>query len=169
VCNLALNLSESKKGNLLVAGVSYGTAPLVMCETLNEKIIGREIHLIDPFLGVENSADSAKSRNYNTDPSLVLSRMPKNLNVKIQKSFLTPEVVKNVGPLIFAHLNTTDFKAEKTIIPTIYQNLEKGGFLVFDLYGFLAPSDQEQVDQLLSSLNAESFECVTRQLVVYKT
>jgi hypothetical protein len=169
ICNLALNLSDtSKKGSVVVAGVSFGTAALVMSEILVEKLKERTIYLVDPFQGVENSSNSESKRNYNLDPKFVVDRMPKELNVCVIKDFLTPEIVEPLGPLIFVHLNTTDIEAERAVIPTVYANLLRGGFIVFDLYGFLPVSDQVSIDRLLFSLGAESFECVTRQLIVYK-
>ena len=169
ICKLSLNLSDdSMKGSVVVAGVSFGTAALVMSEILAEKLKDRTIYLIDPFQGVENSSNSERRRNYNLDPEFVVNRMPRELNVCVIEDFLTPDIVEKLGPISFVHLNTTDFEAERTAIPSIYAKLLKGGFIVFDLYGFLPSRDQELIDGILSSLGAESFECVTRQLVIYK-
>jgi len=170
MCNLALDFIETSetKASILTAGVSFGTAPLVMGHFLGEKLTGRTLYLIDPFLGVNESTDNRKDSNHNLEPKLVIERMAPGLNVYLVRKFLSPEALNEISSLAFAHLNTGDFDAEFLSLPSIYNKLTKRGFIVFDLYGWLSPTLQERVDNLLNSLGAESFECVTRQLVIYK-
>jgi len=170
MCELSLNSSETKAaGDILVAGVSYGTAPLVMSHVLRDKLLNRTIYLLDPFLGVENSTNHDIGRNYNLDSELVKGRMPETLSVSIIREFLTPKSIERIKKLVFVHLNTTDFRSELDAIPAIYKKLLVGGFIVVDLYGWLSLQNQNAIDQLLLSLGAQSFECVTRQLIIYKS
>jgi hypothetical protein len=171
-CNLALGLTKSDtdhSGDVVTAGISFGTAPLIACELLREKLTSRKIYLIDPFLGVENSSDSELRRSYNENPELVLDRMPKELEVSVIKEFLSPEVAAKFGPLAFVHLNTNDLSAEKATIPIFYEKLKRGGVIVFDLYGWLSIDNQLMIDDMLTTIGAESMEQVTRQLIIFKS
>lgn len=169
-CNLALHYSAryKLKGDIVTCGVSFGTAPLVMTHNLKSQIKGRTLFLVDPFLGAENSSNTKRLRNYNLDSELVLKRMPEGLDVVVIRDFLSPKAIKKFGKIAFAHLNTMDFKAEMESIPELYKKLVMGGFIIMDFYGWLSAENQRKVDELLTLCGAESFELVTRQLVIYK-
>ena len=169
-CNLALHNSAryKLKGDVVTFGVSFGTAPLVMTHNLKSQIKGRTLFLVDPFLGVESSSNDKRLRNYNLDSELVRERMPEGVDVVIIRDFLSSKIIKKFGKITFAHLNTMDLKAEIKSIPELYKKLLKGGFIIMDFYGWLSVEDQRKVDELLTLCGAESFELVTRQLVIYK-
>lgn len=104
-----------------------------MTHNLKSQIKGRTLFLVDPFLGVENSFNDKRLRNYNLDPELVRERMPEGVDVVVIRDFLSPKIIKKFGKITFAHFNTADFKAEIKSIPELYKKLLRGVYH----YGFV--------------------------------
>jgi hypothetical protein len=154
--------ANTQDGDFLSAGISYGTAPLIIAEYLQlEKIKGLKYYLIDPFSG-------AGRTNYNTDIDLVKSRWNNNISTIWIRQYLSIKAIDEVGRLGFIHLNTGDFDSEFKTLPLLYNLLLPGGFIVQDLYGWQSIEKQLAIDTLLLQIGAESFVQVTQQLIIYK-
>ena len=154
--------ANTRHGDFLSAGISYGTAPLIIAEYLQlQKKKGFKYFLIDPFSG-------AGRTNYNTDIDLVKSRWNNNISTIWISQYLSAKAIDEVGRLGFIHLNTGDFDSEFKTLPILYNLLLPGGFIVQDLYGWQSVEKQVAIDTLLLQIGAESFVQVTQQLIIYK-
>lgn len=162
-----LSLSLTRTGDFLTAGVSFGTTALVTAELLNFQDSSRKFYLIDPFAGNKTFSEKGNT-NYNTDYDLVKSRWNCHVEAIWIKKFLSNDSLTNITDLAFIHLNTGDFDAEIQTIPTLFDRLLPGGFMIFDLYGWLPDFKQREVDLLLEKLSAHSFQAVTKQLIIYR-
>ena len=71
--------------------------------------------------------------------------------------------------LSFVHLNTGDFDSELKSIKIIFEKLLKGGFIIMDIYGWRNETKKiDELDNLLELIGANSFQLITRQLVIFK-
>jgi hypothetical protein len=157
----SIALSNTKDGDFLTAGISYGTAPLVMAEYLNFASTDRSWYLIDPL-------DGRGATNYNTNFELVNQAWNSGAKAIWVRELLNLNVIAATGPLAFAHLNTGDFNSEIEVLPLLFERLIKGGFIIIDLYGWQTPEDQRKIDEVLSGIGAASFMWVTRQLIIFR-
>lgn len=151
----------------MTAGVSFGTAPLIVSEALRDEIKSRKFYLIDPLDGSKTSSEKGMT-SYNTDFDLVKNRWAPNVDAVWVREYLSTKVLNDIPDLALIHLNTGDFDSEYSCLSILFEKLVAGGFIVFDLYGWLTPERQSLIDQRLSALNATSFELPTRQLVIAK-
>jgi hypothetical protein len=157
----SIALSNTKDGDFLTAGISYGTAPLVMAEYINFASTNRSWYLIDPL-------DGRGATNYNTNFELVNQRWNSDAKAIWIKELLELNLITAIGPLAFAHLNTGDFNSEVKVLTLLFEKLLKGGFIVMDLYGWQTIENQQKIDELLGEIGAVSFMYVTRQLIIFR-
>lgn len=163
-------LSNTSSGEFLNVGISYGTTPLIISELLKQKIQGRSFYFVDPMQG---SLDEERKNIYNTDfayntsDKLVIDRWDKDIPLHWIKSYLKPSILKNLPNLAFVQLNTGDFNSELKSLKIIFQKLVKGGFIILDIYGWES-ADVNKIDSLLKKIKANSFQLITRQLVIFK-
>jgi len=158
---------NTRSGDFMTAGVSFGTAPLVVSECLKAELKPRKWFLIDPLDGSATSLQRGQT-SYNTDFELVRGRWVQDVEAVWVREFLSSKVLDVMPEFAFVHLNTGDFDAEFSCMRTLIEKLVPGGFIIFDLYGWLAPNRQQMIDELLVDANTTSFEMVTRQLVIGK-
>ena len=104
---------------------------------------------------------------YNTSDKLVIDRWDKDIPLHWIKSYLKPSILKNLPNLAFVQLNTGDFNSELKSLKIIFQKLVKGGFIILDIYGWES-ADVNKIDSLLKKIKANSFQLITRQLVIFK-
>tara|TARA_B100000212_G_scaffold270438_1_gene209839 strand:- start:1013 stop:1225 length:213 start_codon:yes stop_codon:yes gene_type:complete len=50
----------------------------------------------------------SKNKAYNTSEKIVIDRLGKDIPLKLIKSFLIPEIIRDIPKLAFVHLNTGD-------------------------------------------------------------
>ena len=162
-----LALRNTSTGDFLTAGVSFGTAPLVVSETLQNEIQPRKFYLIDPLDGSKTSSEMGLT-SYNTDFDLVKSRWTPNVEAVWVREFLSENALSEIPELALIHLNTGDFDSEFSCLSILFEKLVAGGFIVLDLYGWQNSQRKSLIDQKLASINATSFELPTRQLVIAK-
>jgi hypothetical protein len=162
-----LALRNTIAGDFLTAGVSFGTAPLIVSELLRDEIKARKFYLIDPLDGSQTSHEIGLT-SYNTDFDLVKSRWTPNVEAVWVREFLSKSSLREIPELALIHLNTGDFDSEYSCLSILFEKLVAGGFIVFDLYGWLTAERQSLIDQKLKSINATSFELPTRQLIIAK-
>lgn len=162
-------LHNTNTGDFLTAGISFGTAPLIVAEYLElaTRMPHRHVYLVDPLNG-SNSANTSGTASYNRNFDLVSGRWDPAVPVTWIKKFLTPSNISNVGRLAMVHLNTGDYASELLSLPALYERLIPGGFIIQDLYGWCGEDRKNQIDSTLESLGAKSYLIVTRQLVIFK-
>lgn len=162
-----LALRNTRTGDFLTAGVSFGTAPLIVSEALRDEIQSRKFYLIDPLDGSKTSSEKGMT-SYNSDFDLVKSRWTPNVEAVWVREFLSTKALNDIPELALIHLNTGDFDSEYSCLSILFEKLVVGGFIVIDLYGWITRERQSLIDQKLAVLNATSFELPTRQLVIAK-
>lgn len=160
LCMLAQEaLAETSEGDLLLAGVSYGTSAKIVAEVLDVASTGRSWWLIDPF-------DGSGAARYNHD----LTTAKQGWDERITTHWVTgyiPEALDQVSaPLAFIHVATGKFSAEIRSFPRLIEMLVPGGGMMLDIYGTLTSERQESIDHLLADADLRSWELPTGQLAV---
>lgn len=152
-------LADTNEGDLLLAGVSYGTSAKVVAETLDVASTGRRWWLIDPFDG---SADS----RYNHDLSVAQQGWDERIPTRWIAG-LVPDALDEVeAPLAFVHMATGKYSAERPTLDRILPMLVPGAGMMLDIYGTLDERRQSEVDAKLAAAGLRSWELPTGQLAV---
>jgi hypothetical protein len=154
-------LSNTKEGDFVAAGISFGTSSLVVNEYLNLEKHNRRQYFIDPM-------DGRGRTDYNTSIELVKSRWNSRAQLFWIQEPLSISAVQNISKISFAHLNTNVYEAELECLPELYKKLVLGGVMVMDIYGWKNREEQRSVNRVLDSLGAKYFVSPTLQLIILK-
>ena len=154
-------LTNTKNGDFLAAGISFGTSSLVVSEFLKLENHHRKQYFIDPM-------DGRGHGSYNSDKSLVESRWNPAVPLIWIQEPLNIKALDKVGALAFAHFNTGAWEAEVECLPTIYQKLVSGGILIMDYYGWKPREMQLVANQVLDRIGAKYFITPSLQLIVIR-
>ena len=161
---LTLSLKNCKSGNILCAGVSYGTSALILSSLTNIASIGGKWILVDPMEGVGRPEGF-----YNTNKDLIVQRWDDVSSLQFVQKYLNPELCKELPPLLFAHLNTGSADAESSTLPYIIEKLLPSGSIIIDQYGRVNDDFRQAVDKIVLSYNCTTIYIKqTRQLVIIK-
>ena len=147
----------NNEGEFLFAGINFGTAPLILSHIHKNKKL--KFFYIDPF-------DGRKNTKVNLDPLVFEEKLP-NIEYELIIGVIPNELPK-FRKLIFVHLNTTNFDAEFDSMNIILKYLEKGGIVIWDIFGWLDESLQLKARTLLDEHNVFTFIMPTRQLLIIK-
>jgi hypothetical protein len=160
LCGLAQQaLSSTEEGDLLLAGVSYGTSAKVIADVLDVGATGRAWWLIDPF-------DGSSNPRYNHDLEVAQFGWDQRIPTHWIRGFI-PDALDDVDArFAFVHLATGKYSAERRSLERILASIVPGGCLMLDLYGTLSTSKQEEIDRRLESSGMWSWELPTGQLAV---
>ena len=164
ICHFA-RMALRAPGDFICAGISWGIAARVLFDFLDWPETGRTLHLIDPFLGVDNSVERNPVEKYNADENFVRAQYPPGAAIAIHRAFI-PDCfpLPNTGALAFAHLNTTDFRAEARSLDYLIHTLSPGGIIVIDGYAI----GEGNAEIFRAALTAEPFVLPTGQAVIAK-
>lgn len=154
-------LTNTKNGDFLAAGISFGTSSLVVSEFSKLQNQHRKQYFIDPM-------DGRGHGDYNSDRPLVESRWNPAVPLIWIQEPLSIKALDKVGALSFAHLNTGAWEAEVECLPLIYQKLVAGGILIMDYYGWKPREMQLVVNQVLDGMGAKYFITPSLQLIVVR-
>lgn len=153
---------NTKSGDFLFAGVSYGTSALVINELLTFPKKSRRFILLDPMDG------RGGNHNYNTDLNHIDSNwVDSNPKFWIRKP-LTNAALKIISSLAFVHLNTGSWDSECKTLPLIFQKLVPHGIIVVDAYGWKSRDLQLEMNELLVNIGAKYFVTPSLQLIIMK-
>jgi hypothetical protein len=145
------------QGEMLLAGINFGTAALVLSHLLGRSKI--RFIFIDPFDGRENKI-------VNIDPSIFTKRLPA-VDYELIVGIIPNDLPKS-QKLIFVHLNTNNPKAELDTLLTLIEQLEVGGSIVWDTYGWLDQSSKKVADEIIFGQDVFRINLPTRQLILIK-
>lgn len=146
-------------GTILMAGINFGTAALILSHALKTQSKKLKFVFIDPF-------DGRKNNNVNLNPKIFIEKLPKiNYNLVLGT---IPENIPELNNCFLVHLNTTNIEAELQSIPILMNELMPGGALVWDIYGWLDDLDRIKADNALASFDILKLNLPTRQLIVIK-
>jgi hypothetical protein len=160
LCELAQQaLDGTTDGDLLLAGVSYGTSAKVVAEVLDIGATGRAWWLIDPF---DSSADS----RYNHDLAVAQKGWDSRIPTHWIRGFIPAALDEVDARFAFIHLATGKYSAERPALDRILPMLIPGGCMMLDIYGTLNSSRQAEIDGKLEAAGVRSWELPTGQLAV---
>ena len=161
---LSLSLKNCGSGDILCAGISFGTTALILSEIFDVNHSGRKWILVDPMNG-EGRPDGI----YNTSENLIHERWSQRAPMKFMKKYLEPELAKELPPLCFGHLNTGNRKAESTSLSILLDKLLPHGGILIDQYGRSSDQFMEEIDKIVSHHNCTTiFLAETRQMQIIK-
>ena len=167
-CYSRLALGQTR-GDYLTAGVSAGTAPLTLANCHGASLFGRHWYLLDPLTGVRSAQEQGIVDGYSTNFSAIAESWPNEGARAVHiPEYLTASALSRCKSLAFVHLNTGDFGAESSVLPDLLSRLETGGFLVMDSFGHVSSNDQTTVLDIVAQSQAECFQSVTRQLIIFQ-
>ena len=144
---------------------------MIISELLKSNLQGRSFHFIDPMEEERSSKANIRYTTngaYNASTELVVNRWDNEIPLNWIKSYLSPEIAKGLPNIAFAHLNTGDFNAEYLSLDELFKKLVKGGLIIVDIYGWETQENQSNMDKLLEKIGANSFQLVTKQLIIFK-
>jgi len=160
LCMLAEQaIEETVEGDLLLAGVSYGTSAKVVAETLGISSTGRRWWLIDPFDG---PADS----RYNHDLRVAQQGWDERIPTCWIVGYVPDALAEVDAPLAFVHMATGKYSAERPSLDRLIPRLVPGARMMLDIYGTLDARRQAEVDEKLDAAGLRSWELPTGQLAV---
>jgi hypothetical protein len=160
LCMLAEQaLAETAEGDLLLAGVSYGTSAKVIAEALDVASTGRGWWLIDPF-------DGSGASRYNHEVDTALQGWDDRIPAHWVKGYIPEALDQVTARLAFVHVATGKYSAESRSFPRLIELLVPGGGMMLDIYGTLNADRQARVDLLLGEHGLRSWELPTGQLAV---
>jgi len=152
-------LDATEDGDLLLAGVSFGTSAKVVADVLDIAATGRSWWLVDPF-------DGSGNPRYNQD----LEQARAGWDERIPTRWVTgriPAALETVdAKLAFIHFATGKYSAERPSLDLLLPRLVPGGRMMLDIYGTLDGKRQAELDDLLAAAGLTSWELPTGQLVV---
>lgn len=154
-------LTNTKHGDFLAAGISFGTSSLVVSEFLKLDSYHRKQYFIDPM-------DGRGDGSYNSDKSIVEGRWNTTVPLIWIQEPLSIKALDKIGGIAFAHLNTGAWESEVECLPSIYQKLVAGGILIMDYYGWQPREIQLTVNQVLDRIGAKYFITPSLQLIIMR-
>jgi len=100
-------------GDLFMAGVSWGVAQRVLYDYLDIGHTGRVLHMVDPFLRIDNAQTQNKLEKYNGDIDFVRRQYPTDARIEIHRALIPACLpLSNAGPFALAYFNTSDHHSE---------------------------------------------------------
>lgn len=172
-CLHCLNL----EGDFAECGVYKGGTAYLIADTLvNSNIEGKQVHLLDTFAGMPETA--------NDDPSGLMRGSLGDTSLEAVQGFLNPlsNVVFHPGyipetlePLqdkkfAFVHVDVDLYQSAKDCCEFFYERMPRGGVMIFDDYGFMPfrYSAKQAVDEYFESKPEIPISLRTGQGIVIK-
>jgi hypothetical protein len=167
LCSLA-RLALRSPGDFVIAGVSWGTTPRVLYDLLDWDTLGRTMHLVDPFLAIDNAIDRNKVDKYNSDKGFVERQYPRTARIRFHTAVI-PDCLplEGASQFAFVHLNTSDHLAEARSLHYFYENLGQGGVIVIDDYA-IDGGHEDIYDAEIAQLCTSPFVFPTGQAVLFR-
>ena len=125
-------LCRNIPGDFLCAGVSWGLAARIVYDFTDFAMLGKTLHLVDPFEGVVSKERMDVSARYNRDPDYVLRQYPAGAPVAIHRKRIPLDELP--GQLAFVFCDTGDAAADAGSLPGFYNALSSGGMLITNQY-----------------------------------
>lgn len=141
--NLVSNL-KNVDGNILEVGVWKGGTGALIASALRNISTNSKVFLVDTFEGVVKAGeyDTTYKGGEHADTSVsIVGRLIEKLdlnNTKIVKGIFPDEVNLNaeLSKIRLCHIDVDTYQSAKDVFEAIWPQIEIGGFVVFDDYGF---------------------------------
>lgn len=180
----AAKSSLAWQGDLVECGVFKGDMSWVVATTLGNNIKDRTFYLYDSFEGFSPKLSSATdfpdhpgffemANNIYRDPTnyeFVVQRFANMPHVKIIRGFI-PESFKIRLPerIVFLHIDLNSPAAEIAALEQLFERVVRGGYIVFDDYGWKQFAKQREAeDRFMANHGHSILELPTGQGLVIK-
>lgn len=165
------------KGDFCECGVYKGGTAMLLEKVLLESSNGKEkmLHLFDTFEGMPETDPTldlhSKGDFADTSMESVKRRVNGDRHVAFHKG-LIPETFKDLRQDIkfgFVHIDVDIYRSVIDCCEFLYERMEKGGFMIFDDYGFPScPGARKAVDEFFESKPENPLSLPTGQAVIFK-
>ena len=163
------------QGDFMECGVFRGGTALLAAQTLAGKLDNeRALHLYDSFKGMPKTIDGIdgfRSGDFDrTSVEAVTQLLSPYPFVKLHPGFIPDTFAdSNIPAVAWAHVDVDIYKSVQDCIDYIYPRLVRGGFLLFDDYGFPScSSTRRAVDEAFSARPEVPLCLPTGQCLVVK-
>lgn len=161
-------------GDVLECGVFRGGTALLAAETVTANGAGKAVHLFDTFEGMPQTTEGIDQfeqgwlgRTSAGDVSALMEPYPR---VQIHAGFM-PETFHglDIPRISWAHVDVDIYQSVRDCIDFIYPRLVRGGYMIFDDYGFPScPSARRAVDEAFADKPEVPLCLPTGQCLVVK-
>ena len=163
------------EGDFIECGVFRGGTALLAAQTLQGQLDdGCALHLFDSFKGMPKTTDGIdrfQSGDFDRTSVEAVTRLLSPYSfVKLHPGFI-PDTFGNstIGRVAWAHVDVDIYKSVQHCINYIYPRLVRGGFLLFDDYGFPScASTRRAVDEAFADWPEVPICLPTGQCLVVK-
>jgi O-methyltransferase len=169
---LAEQAAKTVDGAFFECGVNAGGTAYLLAQILHGT--GKPLHLFDTFSGmppVDPSKDLHAPGDF-ADASLAgVQRYLAAFENLDYHPGLIPETFVGLepGPIAFAHLDLDIYKSTRDATEFVYPRLAKGGFLLYDDYGFpTCPGARQAVDEFFAGRPENVLALGTGQALVVR-
>lgn len=164
-------------GDFCECGVYKGGTAMLLEKVLLESSNSKEkmLHLFDTFEGMPETDPTldlhSKGDFADTSIESVKRRVNGDRHVAFHKG-LIPETFKDLRQDIkfsFVHIDVDIYRSVIDCCEFLYERMEKGGFMIFDDYGFPScPGARRAVDEFFESKPESPLSLPTGQAVIFK-
>ena len=163
-------------GGIIECGVYRGGTAAMMAQIVKESGAAKKLYLFDTFSGMPET-DAARDTYHRegdfSDTSLDAVRSFVGLpDITVFRPGFVPETFGGMEAVTvaFAHLDLDIYRSIQDSLEFIWPRLSRGGFIVFDDYGFATcPGAREAVDEFFAHLPIRPLCLPTGQAVVFKS
>jgi len=155
-----LNITDINNGAVAECGSFRGLSAFQISTILKKRNFGQSFYIFDSFEGLSDFKDEDKQKykkidykkrqdEFSCDIDTVKSNLSDFSFIKYYKGWI-PDRFKEVENqnFSFVHIDVDMYEPIKDCISFFYPRLEKGGFMVFDDYGFLGfPGAKKAIDE----------------------
>lgn len=156
------------EGDLMELGCNNGSTAKVLAEHLNLDNTNKKLFIYDVFY---NPPDSHKMLEHSASLfENVKQRLAKFSSIIVTKGEV-PNILNHVCPdkVCFAHIDMNSVKAEIGALDKIYNNITKGGIIIFDDYGWFGYKAQYDAEKkYMETRGQEILELPTGQGLLIK-
>lgn len=137
-----LQQAQHLQGDFIECGVFKGGTALLAAQTLQGQLgDGRALHLFDSFKGMPGTTDGIdrfESGDFDrTSVEAVAQLLSPYPFVRLHPGFIPDTfAIANIDLIAWAHIDVDIYKSVHDCIEYVYPRLVRGGFIIFDDYGF---------------------------------
>ena len=166
-------------GEWYECGVYKGGTAMLLAKVLEDKTTDARLHLFDTFEGMPETIPSIdlhqkhdfSDTSFDTVKSRIVSLLTDKKRIEFHKG-LIPETFKVLQShhIAFAHIDVDIYQSVMDCCSFIYPRLQKGGFMVFDDYGFPScPGARLAVDRFFKDKPEKPLVLPTGQAIIFKS
>jgi len=163
-------------GAFVECGVYRGGTAVLMAKVLEQSgvAVNKPLHLFDTFCGMPQTTrgvDLHKAGDFaDTNAAAVRARLPPRITCELHAGVI-PQTFAALTDLqvAFAHIDLDIYRAVLDSCEFLYPRMTRGGFMVFDDYGFAScPGARSAVDEFFANKPENPLCLSTGQALVFR-